>query len=563
MQGMSPEGDVPAPSFNVIGHVSGNLGLSVTARCVVQLLQTRGFPVAIWDVDPGLNRRGQDLTYERETLSAGDRLPHAINLFVLPPPALVELLRQNAWLLMEPHSFNVGFCPWELPLMPSSWIEWLESLDVLVAESEFIRSTFANQLSNVPIVSARHPLYLPADVGPSRSRFGLPDDAVLFVTGFEPYSDPQRKNPFAVIDAFRGAFGHDERTQLIVRVNNARAEGRSHPVLQSLRERAGGDPRIRLLEDTFSYADVLSLYASCDVFVSLHRAEGLGLGPLEAMALGKPVIATAWSGNMTYMNYVNSCPVRYRLVPAHGDQSQYQRETVGDSVRWADPDVAEAAAWMRRLASDTALREAIGRRAASDIAAFVEDAAQGCFVDEVVAVWRHRAFLGSRGPEEERKAAMFRWALRVAEGNVASAIRLDAGNDATMIAIGAAATGVAWDIQLNQLRMKVRAGASYSLAFEARADARRTIFVAVSMGRAPWSGLGLYREVTVSTEWELFEVEFVATDDESNARIHFDVGHAGDSVSVAAVALRDLSTGREVQPDLIGPCVIPGAPPSE
>jgi glycosyltransferase involved in cell wall biosynthesis len=553
--------DGPSPGFNVIGHVSSNLGLGVTARCVVRLLRSRGHPVAIWDVDPGLSRRGDDRTFVSETLSSGARLPYRVNLFVLHPPSLIDLLGKNPWLLMQSDCFNVGFCPWELPVLPSAWSDWLESMDVLVAESSFIRSAFENHLSDVVVVSARHPLYLPTEIRPDRGRFGLPEDRVLFVTGFEPHSDPQRKNPFAAIDAFQNAFEGDDRAHLVVRVNNARVDGRPHPVLQTLHERAGHDQRIHWLEEAFTYSEVLSLYASCDAFVSLHRAEGLGLGPMEAMTLGKPVIATSWSGNMTYMNHVNSCLVRHRLIPVESEHRDYQRETVGDGAVWADPYVDDAAAWMRRLADDPELRSTIGSRAAADMEAFLEDAERGSFVDEVLAVFHHRSVLGRRPHVEAKKAELFKWGLRVADGNAASVLRLDHPDDAVTVAIHANETGKPFDIQLNRSRIEVCAGVAYSLSFLARADAERTIFAALSKANAPWTGLGLYREVRVSTEWRRYEEEFVVSEDESDARIHFDIGQGNDSVSFAQVTLRDLSTGREIHPNLTTPGVIPPAPP--
>ena len=61
-----------------------------------------------------------------------------------------------------------------------------------------------------------------------------------------------------------------------------------------------------------------SLIALCDCYVSLHRAEAFGLPIAQAMWLGKPVIATAYSGNLDYMTPENSYLVRSRLVPIDG-----------------------------------------------------------------------------------------------------------------------------------------------------------------------------------------------------------------------------------------------------
>ena len=41
------------------------------------------------------------------------------------------------------------------------------------------------------------------------------------------------------------------------------------------------------------------------------------------MALGKPVIATSYSGNCDFMNAVNSCPLGYRLRAVTARDHEY------------------------------------------------------------------------------------------------------------------------------------------------------------------------------------------------------------------------------------------------
>src|SRR5207253_2018072 len=237
------------------------------------------------------------------------------------------------------------------------------------------------------------PLQLPQGIKHDRERFGLPDDAVIFVTSFETNSDPQRKNPLAVVDAFLNGVGDDSRAHLVIKVNNPKTQAGEHSVLRELLTRCAGHPRIRLLTETLSYLDVLSLYASCDVYVSMHRAEGLGLGPMEAMALGKPVIATAWSGNMTFMNHTNACLVSYALVPVVGSIVEYSKARLGDAAYWAEPNVGEASAWMRQLMRDPILRAKLGAQAGEDMARFEAEARGGRFLKELQAIWGNRSFL--------------------------------------------------------------------------------------------------------------------------------------------------------------------------
>jgi glycosyltransferase involved in cell wall biosynthesis len=383
--------------FNVIGHVSANAGMGVTARNIVRVLLQRGYPVALLDVDPGLGRGGHDLTYQALTVKSQDGLPYGVNLSVLSITALPDFILDRP-MLMRRDTLNVGFYVWELPVLPTVWKRSLEFFDVLVAESDFIRSTFANALSDVPTISAIHPIALPKDVAPDRARFKIPDDAVAFVCIVDPTSDPVRKNPFAAIEAFRRAFGDNERAWLVVKLNNATQKGDVHPLVPRIRAHCRAHPRIHLVDETLSYSDVLSLYASCDVFVALHRAEGLGLGPLEAMALGRPVVATGWSGNMTYMNYDNACLVRYKLISVAGSLPVYTRQFLETDALWADPDVGHAAVWMKRLAQDQDFRARLGRRAAESIAEFIRKGEEAKFADELYAIWESRAFLPPRPP---------------------------------------------------------------------------------------------------------------------------------------------------------------------
>jgi len=387
--------------FNVIGYVSANLGLGVNARNLTRLLLDKGLPVAIYDLDPGLGRSKHDLAYEQYFVKTPDELPYCISVFIIGHDMTDHIIMRMRQIFLREDCINV-YCPmWELTVTPEIKVKAAQMYDAVIAESDFIRSTCENHLSTMRIISAVPPLYLPAEIVPSRTRFGLPEDKVIFLSGFDPYSDPARKNPFAVIGAFRQAFGDDPKACLVIYLNCAdpkesKCPGFALKSYKEMEELCRDDSRICLVSGTTSYADRLNLYASCDIFVSLHRSEGLGLVPMEFMRLGKPVIATAWSGNMTYMKDTNSCLVRYKLIQVKSEHPTYCREAIGDNAVWADPDVEEAAAWMRKLVEDPDLRAAIGRQAAIDMASFQKKAEEGSFIDEIRAIWEHGALLPGR-----------------------------------------------------------------------------------------------------------------------------------------------------------------------
>ena len=400
--GASPDGGI-----NVVGYVSGNLGLGVLARHIVSILLARGCPVRVLDIDPALGRGGHDRRFAEYTVGSADELPYSITLLIFPPDSIVAFLkdRRNRDLLLRKGGLNAALMNWEQMTVPPEWARILGGLDVVVAPSGFTRETFEKVLPDVAVLSTRVPVELPSEVMPDRARFGLQADRVWFGSAFEPYSDPARKNPFAVLDAFDQAFPGRRDVGLVIKVNNAAAAGRPHAVTEELRARSRGDERIVLLAESLEYATVLGLYASLDVYVSLHRSEGIGLGLMEAMLLGKPVIATGWSGNMSFMDRSNSCLVAYTLIPAHGRSHVYSQELLGPRAVWADPDVANAAEWMRLLADRPDVRAAIGRSAHEAMGRYQEEARRGLFLDELRFVLESEVSWGFGGGKREARRA--------------------------------------------------------------------------------------------------------------------------------------------------------------
>ena len=214
--------------INVIGCVSSNTGLGVSARNIIRLLLAKGCPLSILDLDPGESRGGHDLTFSRYFVKSVEDLSHPVNLTVLPMVSVPDFLVNSPIDLISASQLNVGCFWWELGVLRKKWVECLALFDVLLAGSRFIEDTLKSHLTSMSTVFFRHPLYLPAEIRSARAQFGLPDDAIVYVTICEPTSDLNRKNPFAAVEAFNRALRDNPRAHLVVRVNNAGA-GNSAP----------------------------------------------------------------------------------------------------------------------------------------------------------------------------------------------------------------------------------------------------------------------------------------------------------------------------------------------
>ena len=392
--------------INLIGPASTNSGLGNVTRQFANAILAKGHPVSIFDVDPGLGRSGFDLSLQSHFATSVGSLRHEVNLWIQGAMALPSTALQICQNRVLANKFNAAFVWWELPVMPSNWLTSATVFDALIAGSEYVQACFTMQIPGVPTCLAKHPIDIPADIAGDREKFGLPKGAILICTSFEPQSDPARKNPLAAVHAFRMAFPNDNNVGLVVKINNPNAEGKDRVLLDQFYKLVADDPRVFLICERLAYSDLLTLYSSCDIFISLHRAEGLGLVPLEAMRLGKPVVATGWSGNMSYMTPRNAGLVSYGFVPINEDAAVYAPSRLGVKTYWAEPDIEHAAAWLRAFANDSELRQRFASQAAADSAAYNMTARELSFIDDLVALLEQKPLAPKKDVTELRRRAL-------------------------------------------------------------------------------------------------------------------------------------------------------------
>ena len=287
-------------------------------------------------------------------------MPHRTTLYYMNPDQLMPL---RTWQRDRGESMGrrvIGYWYWEIDAFPDRWRPALEAVDEIWVASEYV-ARILRRATRKPVIRIPHAFDVSLSRRYTRAEFSLPEQSFLFLFTFDFNSFVERKNPFTTIEAFRRAFpGGDERAALVVKC----AQGYRFPQqLELLRALAAKDPRIVVVDRLFTRDEMAGLQSVCDAFVSLHRAEGLGLCMAEGMAHGKPVIATGYSGNLDFMRADNSCPVGYTLIPVRpGDYVDYE-----PGWFWADPNVDQAARYMIRLVEDPEFARGLGQRAAADM----------------------------------------------------------------------------------------------------------------------------------------------------------------------------------------------------
>jgi glycosyltransferase involved in cell wall biosynthesis len=379
--GAVPGGPPPSaarlPGVNVIGYLRSESGLGAAARGYIRALRTAGAPTSLIDVGHLTVNRTEDSTIGE----IDDEWRHDVNLVVVNAD---EHFRVADELGEEEfrERYNIGVWAWELPSFPQEWHDRFSWYDEIWVGTSFIAGALA-KVSPIPVVVV--PPVMSLDIRGSRkrgrARIGAAGGEFVFAFIFDFHSFAERKNPLAAVNAFKRAFSPDDNARLVIKCVNGHV---AETQLAELQKATQGS-RIDILSGYWPVQQVRDLMAAADAYVSLHRAEGTGLTLSDAMAHGKPVIATGWSGNTDFMNVSNSYPVDYRLVRLQRDVGPYLAGEI-----WADPSVEHAAELMRHVFEHPKEVSARSKRARADIEAHFSEASVARVAEERLGVIAQR-----------------------------------------------------------------------------------------------------------------------------------------------------------------------------
>ena len=341
----------------LVGHPFAPIGRGEDVRCSFRALQKINFKPKVMDLY-GIHSPVGPLQNEIFDQSAAEL--GRVNIFHLNGDEIPQAIKHVGQSNFE-SKYNVIYPQWELSKYPIEWAAHLDKFNEIWAPSQFVFESIK------PVVS-RPIFYMPlaceveiTQVLP-RSFFGIRDSAYAFLFFFDFRSYWQRKNPNAVIDAFERLIARTSTRDLllVIKVNGVEIEPDK---LKELEKRVESmKARVVILKQTLSDNQTKNLIRCCDCFVSLHRSEGFGRGMSEAMFLGKPVIATAYSGNLDFMRPLNSLLVDAKLIEVHDGEYPYWR-----GQQWADPNIDQTVSHMGVLVENPSRGYKIGRAAAQSI----------------------------------------------------------------------------------------------------------------------------------------------------------------------------------------------------
>ena len=327
------------PGINLYGFFRAENGLAQAVKLYAGALDESSVPHVLINTDFLDWLPQEDTTFDQRLMKQN---LYSVNVIHINPDQWQEACGMFPRSQFDRH-INIGVWLWELEEIPDYWLPILDYVDEVWAPSEFIGNAL-RKVTDKPVTVIPYGITAPVEIGVKRADFGLDEDDFLVLTMYDSNSYASRKNPGAAIDAFREAFGDKpEHAKLVIKISNPKPED-----IEFVESRLDSGS-YRLITGRLERKRLNSLIRMCDVYLSLHRAEGFGLVIAEAMRLGTPAVATNWSANTEFMTEEAACPVDYELVPVNG---AYRFDN--GKMKWAEPDVHQAAGYLRRLRDDPA-----------------------------------------------------------------------------------------------------------------------------------------------------------------------------------------------------------------
>ncbi|MDB3936091.1 glycosyltransferase [Granulosicoccus sp.] len=350
----------------LIGPLNKSSGLGQATRMSADALSNTGLPIRYvnFDLDnPAPVGFNEELSSEPLGLAA----VNLIHLNAESIPLVFAYLPD-----VFKNSYNIGYFFWELDTPAKCHELALELLDEVWVSTEYGVTQYKGH-SSIPVKNVGmtyETLEMPSKAecrSEVCSKFGIDQSSTIFLTTFDAMSFVQRKNPQAVIKAFKQAFNNGESVTLVLKTQNRDyvADSQQLRIWRSIESLVSNDQRIKLVNETMQYTDVLKLKKGADCYVSLHRSEGWGFGMIEAMNLETPVICTAYSGNLDFCSAETCWLVDYK-VTFLGD---WDYIFVRPGQKWAEPSIEHAASCMYEMHTNPQL----SRKKCENAAEFISE----------------------------------------------------------------------------------------------------------------------------------------------------------------------------------------------
>jgi len=346
------QGEPWRPGLNVLGHCTYSSGVGEVQRHLRIAVKLAGGRTAHRDV-PGDWRYDQPTRPDHLGVETFDTTILSVPIF-----ANAGRIYPRAGLARKPGVWRIGYWAWELDLLPQKYARESRHFDEIWTPTRFVAEAVrkAAPRATVNVVLPGAEILPNAPV--NRARYGLGESDFVALFMFDVASVIERKNPLAVVEAFRRSLAKKRDARLVFKITRPSFDPDG---VRALREAAASVNAI-IIDEHLSRPEAYGIMDMCDCYISLHRSEGYGITIAEALLYGKTVIATGYSGNMDFMSDQTALVVNHKLVPITKKLPYYPM-----GCQWAEADIEQAAAHLQWVYDHPALAKRLGDRARVEV----------------------------------------------------------------------------------------------------------------------------------------------------------------------------------------------------
>ena len=349
--------------INIIGYINEIHSIGEVARATAKKLKASGIPFSIYDIKSGACQISSDEQKEFSQYIA-KKPPYDVNLFIINADSIPSIYKNHKNLFDG--KYNIANWYWEFESGFDKFSNAFKYLDEVIVSTEHIKKGIQKaapkgfKISKVPF-AFNQPRFAPISKENICEKYGIDKNAFLVFFNFDYNSSYDRKNPEAILKAFNQALAN-ENACLVLKTTNANNDNKNKQKFLQMVKELNLENKVVIIDEFLTKEAFMQLLQASGVYISLHRGEGLSMGCIEAMSLSKPVIASNYSGNLEFMNGENSLLVDVELKKPDTDFIPYK-----DVELWAEPNIEQAANYLRLLFENEEKRTELSHKAKSQI----------------------------------------------------------------------------------------------------------------------------------------------------------------------------------------------------
>jgi len=333
-------------NIEIIAPILDPSGYGSAARTLALALDEYGYNVSI-----------KNMSFDPQRPDLGGRFPKIkklidkkiypdVKLFIVTPNIPVGSMEKDTKCL------NVLYFFWETDQLPDEWIPYLDHYDLILTPCKYHEKMIRKANGKLKVATVGQVV----DIERHCVRTKQKDlDKFVFYSIFQW---TERKNPAGLLRAYWSEFKGCRDVVLVLKTYLANTSPEQADMIKKFvadikhqfplsvnRLRKEEDfPEVRLVTEMLSSDAMVDMHVNGDCFVLLHRGEGFGLPIVEAMASGRPPIATTYFACEDYLTKDNSYPVEYWMTPVY---NMAHIPWYCGIQNWAEPNMEQAKKHMR------------------------------------------------------------------------------------------------------------------------------------------------------------------------------------------------------------------------